>query len=173
VVLGVGVRPAVEYLAGSGLAEAGAVPVDGRQATAADGIFAAGDIALLKDPGGGAPRRIEHWVEAERQGRHAARSMLGKTPLPREAPFFWTRQHGKSFKYVGHAAGWERVVFRGDPQGDSFLAGYYAGGLLRAAASLGRDRELIQVGQLLEAGRAPAPGQLADSGYDLSAKGRS
>jgi len=170
VVLGVGVRPAVEYLAGSGLAEAAAVPVDSRQATAADGIFAAGDIALVKDAGGG-PRRIEHWVEAERQGRHAARSMLGKTPLPREAPFFWTRQHGKSFKYVGHAPGWERAVFRGDPQGDSFLAGYYTGGLLRAAASLGRDLELIQVGQLLEAGRTPSPAELADPGFDLSSKG--
>jgi NADPH-dependent 2,4-dienoyl-CoA reductase/sulfur reductase-like enzyme/nitrite reductase/ring-hydroxylating ferredoxin subunit len=172
VVLGVGVRPAVEYLAGSGLAEAGAVPVDSRQATAADGIFAAGDIALVKDPAGAAPRRIEHWAEAERQGRHAARSMLGKPPLPREAPFFWTRQHGASFKYVGHALSWDRVVFRGDPEGDSFLAGYYAGGVLRAASSCRRDIELIQVGRLLEAGRMVEPAELADPGFDLSEKGR-
>ena len=167
VLIGVGVRPAVEYLAGSGLAEAGAVPVDARQATAAEGIYAAGDIALLQDAAGGSPRRIEHWAEALRQGRHAARAMLGKGPLPREAPFFWTRQHGQSLKYVGHAPGWERVVFRGDPAGESFLAGYYSGGVLRAAAAVKRDRELIRVGELLEAGGTLSGDQLADPGFDL------
>ncbi len=171
VLMGVGVRPAVEYLAGSGLAEAGAVPVDARQATAAEGIFAAGDIALLKETGGGAPRRSEHWVEAERQGRQAARAMLGRSPLPREAPFFWTRQHGKAFKYVGHAPSWERVVFRGDPEQGSFLAGYYSGGSLRAVASLGkdRDRDLIRLGEILEAGRSLPADLLADPGYELAA----
>jgi NADPH-dependent 2,4-dienoyl-CoA reductase/sulfur reductase-like enzyme/nitrite reductase/ring-hydroxylating ferredoxin subunit len=170
VVVGVGVRPAVEYLAGSGLAEAGAVPVDSRQATAAEGIFAAGDIALVKTTAAGPPRRIEHWVEAERQGRQAARAMLGKSPLPREAPFFWTRQHGLSFKYVGHAPGWERVVFRGDPAGGSFLAGYYVGDSLRAVASLGKDRdpELIRLGEALEAGRPVSADQFADPGYELA-----
>jgi NADPH-dependent 2,4-dienoyl-CoA reductase/sulfur reductase-like enzyme len=169
VVVGVGVRPAVEYLAGSGLAESGAVPVDARQATAAEGIFAAGDIALLKEAAGGPPRRIEHWVEAQRQGRHAARAMLGKSPLPREAPFFWTRRHGKSLKYVGHAPGWERVVFRGDPAKDSFLAGYYVADTLRAVASLGkeRDRDFIRLGEALEAGRSLAAELFADPGYEL------
>jgi NADPH-dependent 2,4-dienoyl-CoA reductase/sulfur reductase-like enzyme/nitrite reductase/ring-hydroxylating ferredoxin subunit len=170
VVVGVGVRPAVGYLAGSGLAEAGAVPVDSRQATAAEGIFAAGDIALVKITASGPPRRIEHWVEAERQGRQAARAMLGKSPLPREAPFFWTRQHGFSLKYVGHAQGWERVVFRGDPAAGSFLAGYFVGDSLRAAASLGKDRdpELIRLGGALEAGRAVSADQFADPGFELS-----
>jgi apoptosis-inducing factor 3 len=159
----------VEYLAGSGLAEAGAVPVDARQATAAEGIFAAGDIALLKEASGGQPRRIEHWVEAQRQGRQAARAMLGKSPLPREAPFFWTRQHGLSLKYVGYAPAWERVVFRGDPAKGSFLAGYYIGDSLRAAASLGKDRdpELIRLGEALEAGRSLSADLLADPGYEL------
>jgi len=167
VVIGVGVRPAVEYLAGSGLAETGAVPVDARQATSAEGIFAAGDIALAKDPISGLPRRIEHWAEAERQGRLAARAMLGKSPLPREAPFFWTRQHGQSLEYVGHAPGWDRVVFRGDPEGEAFLAGYYSGGLLRAAAAVGRERELIRLGELLEAGGSVSAGELIDPGFDL------
>lgn len=167
VLLAVGVRPAVEYLAGSGLADVGAVPVDSRQATAAEGIFAAGDIALLKDPAGGAPRRIEHWVEAERQGWHAARGMLGRSPLPREAPFFWTRQHGQSLQYVGYAPGWERVVFRGDPEGEDFLAGYYSAGVLRAAAAVGRPRELARIGELLEAGRSVGAAELADPAFGL------
>ena len=67
VLIGVGVRPAVEYLAGSGLAEAGAVPVDARQATAAEGIYAAGDIALAPGRGGRLP---------------AAHRALGRGPAP-------------------------------------------------------------------------------------------
>jgi NADPH-dependent 2,4-dienoyl-CoA reductase/sulfur reductase-like enzyme/nitrite reductase/ring-hydroxylating ferredoxin subunit len=167
VLIGVGIRPAVEFLAGSGLAGAGAVPVDARQQTAAEGIFAAGDIALVQDPAGGPSRRIEHWAEAERQGRHAARAMLGKGPLPREAPFFWTRQHGQSVRYVGYAPGWDRVAFRGDPEADSFLAGFYVGGLLKAVAAVGRSREFIRLGQLLEEGRWLDPEKLSDPGYDL------
>jgi NADPH-dependent 2,4-dienoyl-CoA reductase/sulfur reductase-like enzyme/nitrite reductase/ring-hydroxylating ferredoxin subunit len=167
VLIGVGVRPAVEFLAGSGLAEAGAVPVDARHETAAEGIFAAGDIALVKDPAGGPPRRIEHWVEAERQGRHAARAMLGKALLAREAPFFWTRQHGQSLRYAGHAPAWDRVAFRGDPEAESFLAGFYSGGVLKAVAGAGLAREFIRLGQLLEEGRSLAPEQLSDPGFDL------
>jgi NADPH-dependent 2,4-dienoyl-CoA reductase/sulfur reductase-like enzyme/nitrite reductase/ring-hydroxylating ferredoxin subunit len=172
VLIGVGVRPAVEFLAGSGLAVAGAVPVDARQETPAEGIFAAGDIALVKDPAGGPPRRIEHWAEAERQGRHAARAMLGKNPLPREAPFFWTRQHGQSLRYTGHAPGWDRVVFRGEPEGKAFLAGFYAGGVLRAAAAVGLSREFIRLGQLLEEGRGLSPEQLGEPDFDLLDLGR-
>jgi len=169
VLIGVGVRPAVGYLAGSGLAEAGAVPVNARQATAAEGIFAAGDIALFKESSGGPPRRTEHWIEAERQGRHAARAMLGKGPLPREAPFFWTRQHGKSLKYVGYAPVWDQLVFRGNPEEGSFLAAYYVGEVLRAAASLGkdRDRELISLGEALEAGRSLSSKTFSDPDFDL------
>ena len=91
--------------------------------------------------------------------------MLGKSPLPREAPFFWTRQHGKSLKYVGHAPVWERVVFRGDPERESFLAGYYVGDSLRAVASLGKDRDqdLIRLGEALEAGRSVSAQQLGRS----------
>jgi NADPH-dependent 2,4-dienoyl-CoA reductase/sulfur reductase-like enzyme/nitrite reductase/ring-hydroxylating ferredoxin subunit len=173
VLIGVGIRPAVEFLAGSGLAEAGAVPVDARQQTAAEGIFAAGDIALAQDPAGGPPRRIEHWAEAERQGRHAARAMLGKAPLAREAPFFWTRQHGQSIRYAGHAAAWDRVVFRGDPEAESFLAGFYAGGVLKAVAGAGLAREFIRLGQLLEEGGSLGPEQLSDPGFDLLDLGRS
>jgi NADPH-dependent 2,4-dienoyl-CoA reductase/sulfur reductase-like enzyme len=172
VLIGVGIRPAVEFLAGSGLAEAGAVPVDARQQTAAEGIFAAGDIALVQDPAGGPPRRVEHWVEAERQGRHAARAMLGKGPLPREAPFFWTRQHGQSIRYAGYAPGWDRVVFRGDPEAESFLAGFYVGGGLKAVAGVGNAREFIRLGQLLEQGRGISPEQLGDPGFDLLDLGR-
>jgi hypothetical protein len=61
------------------------------------------------------------------------------------------------------------VVFRGSVTDKFFLAGFYVGGKLAAAASVGKARELIRLGQLLEAGKSVSPDQLKDPDYDLLA----
>jgi NADPH-dependent 2,4-dienoyl-CoA reductase/sulfur reductase-like enzyme/nitrite reductase/ring-hydroxylating ferredoxin subunit len=167
-VLGIGVQPAVEYLAGTELVQAGGVPVDGRLATSHPDIFAAGDIAIV--PGAdGEPERIEHWVVAERQGRHAARSMLGAAVAFDECPFFWTRQAGISLKCVGVTRGFDEIVYRGEVESGRFLAGYFRKGKLRAAATVGMARECIAAERVIRAGAPVTPRQFADEGYDLRA----
>jgi NADPH-dependent 2,4-dienoyl-CoA reductase/sulfur reductase-like enzyme/nitrite reductase/ring-hydroxylating ferredoxin subunit len=165
VVFGIGVAPAVDFLAGTGLAQAGGVAVDGRLATAHPDVFAAGDIAIVPGPTGGEPERIEHWVVAERQGRHAARSMLGGTAAFDECPFFWTRQAGVSLKVAGSTRGFDDVVFRGDVEGARFLAGFYRRGTLRAAVTSGMVAEHIAVERALAAGTSISPRQFADVGF--------
>ena len=87
VVVGIGVTPATGFVSGVRKAEDGGILVDA-QLRAADGLFAAGDIAAL--PGtDGKPRRIEHWRVAEQHGRAAARAMLGHA-----APFDGCRSSG-------------------------------------------------------------------------------
>jgi len=167
VIIGVGIRPAVELLEASGLVKHGAVPVNGRLETAAEGIFAAGDIALVPDGRSGELRRVEHWVEAGRQGRHAARCMLGAKDSYREVPFFWSKQYGSSLRYIGYAPKFDRVAFRGDVSDGTFLAGFYVGGTLKAAAGVGRARELIRLGQMLEAGKSVSRDQFEDQSFDL------
>jgi NADPH-dependent 2,4-dienoyl-CoA reductase/sulfur reductase-like enzyme/nitrite reductase/ring-hydroxylating ferredoxin subunit len=167
VIIGVGVKPAVDFLEGSGLAKDGAVPVNARLETTAEGIFAAGDIAVVPDGRSGEPRRIEHWVEAGRQGMHAARCMLGARDSYPYVPFFWSKQYGSSLRYVGHAPKFDEVVFRGKVTDKFFLAGFYVGGKLAAAASVGKARELIRLGQLLEAGKSVSPDQLKDPKFDI------
>src|SRR6185295_10567594 len=90
VVVGVGVRPATHFLDGVELDEVGAVVVDSRL-RAADGLYAAGDIASFPDPHTGEKVRIEHWRTAQQQGRTAARNMLGDNVAFAAVPFFWTR----------------------------------------------------------------------------------
>ncbi len=102
VVAGVGVAPATGYLETSGLVVKGAVPVDSRLGTPDPDVFAVGDIALVPDPLTGEPRRVEHWVEAERQGRHAALGLGGIEKAYGEIPFFWTNQGDVSIKYAGY-----------------------------------------------------------------------
>jgi len=172
VVYGIGVQPAVEYLHRTDMVENGAVPVDGTLRTKHADLFAAGDIAEVRDALSGTSVRTEHWVVAERQGQHAARAMLGSNALYSEVPFFWTRQTGASLKYVGFAPQWDETVYRGDLEKGKFLAGYYAGGTLVAASAMGMPNEITAVKLLIEKKKALPPAKLADGSVDLLALAR-
>ncbi|MBM7502945.1 FAD-dependent oxidoreductase [Agromyces aurantiacus] len=52
----------------------GAIAVDGRMRTAVPGVYAAGGAAAVR--AGASEVRVDHWADAEAQGRHAARAML-------------------------------------------------------------------------------------------------
>lgn len=167
VLAGLGITPAVEFLEQTGIVEDGAVPVDNRLQTRVENVFAAGDIAVVPTPPHGAPMRVEHWVVAEREGQHAARTMMG-SPMPySEIPFFWTKQYEYSFRYIGHAERYDRVAYRGNVEEGKFLAGYYQDGSLKAVAGLKMDREIILLGELLKTGGTLAPDAFADERVSL------
>ncbi len=157
VVVGIGVNPAVDYLAGSALLESGAVPVNEHLETAYPGVYAAGDIAMVPNHYTGDRVRIEHWVVAQRHGMHIAKEILGRSEPYLEPPFFWTMQYKSSFKYVGHAQGYYEMFYRGDPDAGPFAAGYYVKGRLTAVATLQRNRDVLVAGELLKAGRSLTP----------------
>ncbi len=170
VIIGVGARPRVDWLAGSGLVEGGAVPVDASLRTRDPDVFAAGDVALVPDARLGRPVRFEHWVSAQRQGRHAAAAMLGGREPYGEVPFFWTVQCDTSIKYAGGAGlPYDTVVHRGSPAGNSFLAAYYAAGRLVGAATFAMSWNLIALEKLMREGREVTAGQVADERTDLVA----
>jgi 3-phenylpropionate/trans-cinnamate dioxygenase ferredoxin reductase subunit len=54
--------------------DVGAIAVDARLRTPVRGVYAAGGVASVLAVAG--PIRVDHWGEAEAQGRHAARSVL-------------------------------------------------------------------------------------------------
>ena len=165
VVVGVGVRPATDFLAGVGLHEDGGVFVD-RHLRAAEGVYAAGDIAYYPSPSG-ERRRIEHWRTAQQQGRVAAHNMAGKSVEFDGVPFFWTRQFDAGLLYVGHAEGWDEIVYDGDPRSQDFLAFFVSGGRVQAAAGMNRDRDLAAIEELMRAGRMPTPALLRDGPVDF------
>lgn len=176
VVVGIGMRPAVGWLEGSGVALGGpggsgdGVLVDERCETSAPGVFAAGDIACwpYQQTGVDAPERVrlEHFDNALRQGEAAARNMLGQGKPFAPVPYFWSEQYDLFMQYVGHARTWEQVVFRGEPaSGGPFAAFYLAGGRIRAALAVNRMRELAALKKLI--GARVALEMLADDGTDL------
>jgi NADPH-dependent 2,4-dienoyl-CoA reductase/sulfur reductase-like enzyme len=126
---------------------------------AAEGLYAAGDIARFELPSAGGERvRIEHWRVAQQQARIAAYAMLGIHPKESFVPYFWTYHFGKTFEYLGYAKHWDETRFTGTPDTFEFIALLGEKGKLVAAVGCNRER---QTGMLVEAMRKPL--SLADA----------
>ncbi len=154
VVAGLGVAPATSFLSGTGLLDNKAVRVNGMLQTEDKDIYAAGDVAEYPELRTDELQRIEHWTVAESQGRHAARNMLGADERYTDVPFFWTRQFGNSFKYIGHVKKWDDVVYSGDVENGEFLAGYVKGGFVRAVFANGYMAKVVSLAEKMRAGEA-------------------
>jgi 3-phenylpropionate/trans-cinnamate dioxygenase ferredoxin reductase subunit len=175
VVAGVGIVPNGELLAVAGAAMNNGVLVDEQCRTSLPDVYAAGDLANHQHPVFGRIR-VEHWNNAERQGKAAAGAMLGD-----EAPYdyvhsFWSDQYEHIIEYVGYADTWDRLVFRGKPGTRRFLGFYLKGGVIRAAAGLNRggdpedpkgESELKHAVSLIRARTSIDPDRLADESVDL------
>ena len=161
VVMGFGVRPATGRIAGLALNDDGSITVDA-QLRAAEGLYAAGDIARFPGGGSGALIRVEHWRVAEQHGRTAALAMLGQPARHDAAPVFWTIQYLKRVDYIGHASKWDEVVLHGDLNRPEFLAYYVKDGIVLAAAGMGRDRDTAALGELFGLHRDWTPAMLGE-----------
>jgi 3-phenylpropionate/trans-cinnamate dioxygenase ferredoxin reductase subunit len=150
VVVGIGVRPAVELAAQAGLAVNGGVVVDEFLQTSAADVYAAGDIARWPDRLTGKSIRVEHWVVAQRQGRTAARNMLGVRERFDIVPFFWSQHYDMAISYVGHAEHWDRVDVDGDPAAHDCAVTFWDKGRRIAVATVGRDNESLRAEAALE-----------------------
>jgi len=109
VIVGIGVTPATDFVKGVEKADDGSIVVD-QHLRAADGLYAAGDIARFPDWRTGQATRIEHWRLAGQHGRLAGQNMAGEQEPFRGVPFFWTRHFGTSFQYIGHASTWDEII---------------------------------------------------------------
>ena len=152
VVVGIGARPATDWLSDSGLALDDGVVCDGGGATSLPGIFAAGDVARWRGT------RLEHWTSAVEQGTHAARRLLRGDEVGelQHLPYVWTDQFDLRLQITGHVEpGDEMHVCHGtlDPEADHrFVALFGRGGRLSAAVGSKRPRQMLAVRQLLSAG---------------------
>lgn len=161
VLMGVGVRPRTDCLAGVELEEDGSVLVD-ELMRLADGVFAAGDIATFPDWRTGEPTRIEHWRTAQQQGMIAGRNLAGRVDPFRDVPFFWTMHFDAILGYLGHAATWDDEILHGSLADRDFMLYYLRSDRLLAAAAMGRDRQLNALHELMRLGREPDASDLQE-----------
>ena len=83
-VIGVGVKPATNFLTGIELLKDGSLKTDSYLMVKED-VYAPGDIASFPDPLTGDHIRIEHWRLAQQLGRIAGANMAGKKVKYEEA----------------------------------------------------------------------------------------
>jgi 3-phenylpropionate/trans-cinnamate dioxygenase ferredoxin reductase component len=167
VVVGIGAQPRVGLASDAGLDVEDGVVVDERLETSVPGIFAAGDVARAWHPALGARIRVEHWDNARRQGRAAARNMMGMAERYVRLPYFYSDQFDLSMEYVGQAAEWDEVVLRGDPGEGHFVAFWLRGGRALAGMNANTPKVNETIRTLVASGRHLDTGRLADPGVPL------
>lgn len=175
VAIGVGAEPETAFLEGSGVAIADGVLTNQRLETSQPGVFAAGDIANFFDPVFKRRRRLEHWDNAVKQGRIAARNMLGQARVHRTASYFFSDVFDLTFNTVGDVEGAGEQVVRGSPQAKSFSVLYLKDARLRGALLLERPLSEERAAGTLILNRidlSAPPRPLGDERYPLEQTAR-
>ncbi|KAL2824774.1 hypothetical protein BDW59DRAFT_162196 [Aspergillus cavernicola] len=187
VVLGVGVRPATDFLQGNPaitLEKDGSIKVDGHFAVPGqnNNVFAIGDIATYPYHGPGTDpegtyTRIEHWNVAQNAGRSVASSIvhtlnnpasssLQKTKPKVFIPIFWSAL-GSQLRYCGNTPnGWDDLILKGEPENAKFAAYYCKGDTVVAVATMGMDPVMVKCAELMRRKNMPSKKQIQD-GVDV------
>jgi 3-phenylpropionate/trans-cinnamate dioxygenase ferredoxin reductase subunit len=171
VVVGVGVRPEVSWLDGSGLLVERGVVTDGSfrafQGEEEPGalrpdVVAVGDCAAWWSARYGRRLLVEHWDTALNAPETAAAALLGQDAAYDAAPYFWSEQFGRMVQYAGSHAASERLVHRGDPTGRKWSVVWLTGDRLDAILTVDRPRDLVQARRVIAAGTPVDPVAIAD-----------
>jgi 3-phenylpropionate/trans-cinnamate dioxygenase ferredoxin reductase component len=165
-VVGIGTEPVTQIMAGTGLDQAGGIPVGPTLETEIPAIFAAGDVALHAHPVF-EQIRVEHFDNALKMGQAAARNMLGAGAVFDDPHWFWSDQYDSEVQMAGYAPTWDRMVVRGSIEQRAFCAFLLdRGGIVRSCVSLDWKRDVRRSFELIRRGIAPDPAALADPGVD-------
>ncbi|HTU14922.1 MAG TPA: FAD-dependent oxidoreductase [Solirubrobacterales bacterium] len=168
VVVGVGVSPRAGLAEAAGIATENGILVDASLETDLPGIFAAGDVANAWNPFYERRIRVEHWANARRQGAAAARSMLGQKVEFDEIPYFYSDQYDVGMEYVGFAAEWDEIVYRGDVAAREFIAFWLKDGRIAAGMNVNVWDVSETIRDLIRARAEIDPVRLADPETDLA-----
>lgn len=149
-VVGIGVQPNVEFLAGSGVELDDGVVVDERFRTSVEGVYAIGDVARFPDPVFGRRRRIEHWSNSSSQGAHLGEALAGSRRAYDGLAVFFTELFGFKLQVLGDLdGGVDEVVLRGSVSERRLLGFYLRDGRLIGAVVSGQAADVTEELQVL------------------------
>jgi NADPH-dependent 2,4-dienoyl-CoA reductase/sulfur reductase-like enzyme len=129
VVVGIGSKPATDWLEGSGIEVDNGVICDAAGRTNAPNVWALGDVASWRDATGH-QARVEHWSNVADQARVVVPAMLGQdVPTNVVVPYFWSDQYDIKIQCLGEPEATDTVHLVED-DGRKFLAYYERDGVL-------------------------------------------
>jgi 3-phenylpropionate/trans-cinnamate dioxygenase ferredoxin reductase subunit len=168
VVTAIGVRPAVRWLADSGMTLDNGVAVDPGLRASLPGVYAAGDCAAFESVRFGKRLRVEHWDTALHAPEVVAANILGGSEVYDPVPYFWSEQFGRMLQYAGHHTAADRLIWRGDPQAAAWTACWLSTlGRLTAVLTVDRPRDLLQGRRLIAAAAEVDVTRLPDPAVQL------
>jgi 3-phenylpropionate/trans-cinnamate dioxygenase ferredoxin reductase subunit len=171
IVTAVGVRPEVGWLSSSGVTLDNGVSVDEYLRSSVPGVYAVGDCAAFWSGRFARRLRTEHWDGALRAPAVLAANLIGLGLGERydPVPYFWSEQFGRMLQYVGHHAGADQLVLRGDPTSPQWTACWLDGRRLVAVLTVDRPKDLMQGRRLIESAAPVDHDKLADPAVPLRA----
>ena len=166
-----GMIPNTEPVHGTMIEMDGGIRVDRHCRTSVPDVYAAGDVASARQPGGGY-LRVEHHDNAMRQGAVVARNILGQEATDDTPHWFWSDQYDLTIQSLGHFDPYAPHVIRGSVEERSFsafqLSGSGADGdKIEAVLTIGRPRDIFAARKLMRAGTPVTAAQIEDPSTDL------
>ncbi|CAN5191366.1 FAD-dependent oxidoreductase [soil metagenome] len=150
-----GVTPRAGIAADAGLAtEDGRIVVQADMRTSADGIYAAGDVALAFNACARRSLAVEHWQDAMDHGEVAGANAAGQSTEWSGVPGFWTTIGEETLKYHAWGDGYQRS--RLIDHGDGFTVWYETDGEAVGVLTYNADQD-YDLAERLIAERKPAP----------------
>jgi NADPH-dependent 2,4-dienoyl-CoA reductase/sulfur reductase-like enzyme len=152
VVVGIGSRPATDWLEGSGVEVDNGVVCDRVGRTSAPHVWALGDVASWQNATGH-QARVEHWSNVAEQARVLVPSLLGQA-LPSNlvvVPYFWSDQYDIKIQCLGEPEA-DDVVHLVEDDGRKFLAYYERDGVVAGAVGGGMPGAVMKTRAKIAAG---------------------
>lgn len=165
VLVGIGVRPALDWLEGSGIAVENGIVCNEHGRTSLANVYAAGDAASWINPLFKERMRLEHWTTAREQGQHAALALLaelegssGRSVPFDHIPYVWSDQYGLKIQTVGRFLPSDTFrVDLDDPTANRFAGSYWRSGRLRGAIAINLPKQIMSYRRELQSGGVHRP----------------
>lgn len=154
VVVGIGSRPATEWLEGSGVevdsADKGVI-CDQAGRTSVANVWALGDVASWRDATGH-QARVEHWSNVADQARAVVPAMLGQDASSVVVvPYFWSDQYDVKIQCLGEPEA-QDIVHLVEDDGRKFLAYYERDGVVVGVVGGGLPGKVMKARGKIAAG---------------------
>ena len=156
ILMAAGVKPRAGLAESAGLdTQDGRIVVDAQMRTSADGVYAAGDVAVAYNPSAGRRLAVEHWGEALNMGEIAGRNAAGESAQWDVAPGFWSTIGEHTLKYAAWGDGHDEARLT-DHGGGAWAVWYGRNGTTVGVLAHERDEDYESGKQRVEKGE-PLP----------------